>query len=65
MFRNIFVLFFSSLLLVTSLPGFALSIAMVVWRGETEAERGFIQGLQELGYEAEVTVYNAEQEKKN
>jgi ABC-type uncharacterized transport system substrate-binding protein len=36
-----------------------LKIAMVLWRGETEAEKGFQQGLKDLGYSVQYTVMNA------
>jgi ABC-type proline/glycine betaine transport system substrate-binding protein len=38
-----------------------LRIAMVLWRGETPAEKGFKDGLKKLGYTAEFTVVNADQ----
>lgn len=38
-----------------------LRIAMVLWRGETPAEKGFKDGLKKLGYKAEFTVVNADQ----
>jgi putative ABC transport system substrate-binding protein len=41
-----------------------LRIAMVLWRGETEAERGFKEGLRDLGYAVHYTVFNAAQERK-
>ena len=40
-----------------------LKIAMILWRGETEAEKGFQQGLKELGYSVQYTVMNAGQER--
>ena len=40
-----------------------LTIAMVLWRGETDAEKGFRDGLKELGYEAQYTVMNANQDR--
>lgn len=51
-------------LLLFSLPANAVSVAMVVWRGQTEAERGFIKGLEDLGFEPSVTVFDAEQERR-
>jgi len=36
---------------------------MVLWRGETEAENGFRQGLNELGYTVQYTVLNAGQDR--
>ena len=41
----------------------ALRIAMVVWRSETTAEKGFRDGLKKLGYTAEITVVDAEQDR--
>ena len=38
-----------------------LRIAMVLWRGETPAEKGFKDGLKKLGYKPEFTVVNADQ----
>jgi putative ABC transport system substrate-binding protein len=38
-----------------------LKIAMVLWRGDTESERGFREGLKELGYSVQYTTLNAEQ----
>jgi len=38
-----------------------LKIAMVLWRGETESERGFRQELKELGYSVRYTTLNAQQ----
>jgi putative tryptophan/tyrosine transport system substrate-binding protein len=38
-----------------------LKIAMIQWRGETEACRGFKDALKELGYSAQYTVLNADQ----
>lgn len=40
-----------------------LKIAMVLWRGETEAEKGFREGLKELGYSVQYTVLNAGQDR--
>jgi len=40
-----------------------LKIAMVLWRGETKAEKGFQDGLKELGYSAKYTVMNAGQDR--
>ena len=40
-----------------------LKIAMVLWRGETEAEKGFQQGLKEFGYSVQYTVMNARQDR--
>jgi putative tryptophan/tyrosine transport system substrate-binding protein len=38
-----------------------LHIALLLWRGETEAEQGFKEELQALGYTVQYTVKNAEQ----
>lgn len=43
--------------------GKLLKIAMVLWRGETLAEKGLKDGLQELGYSVEYVTYNADQNK--
>lgn len=40
-----------------------IKIAMILWRGETEAEKGFKDRLKELGYSVQYTVLNAEQQK--
>jgi ABC-type uncharacterized transport system substrate-binding protein len=40
-----------------------LRIAMIVWRGETPAEAGFRDGLTKLGYTADFTVINANQDR--
>lgn len=63
------VLMFVALACLLSLPP-SLSaaskdkrIAMIVWRGETAAEKGFRDGLKELGYSAQITVFNAEQDR--
>ena len=39
-----------------------LRIAMVLWRGETEAEAGFKEGLQELGYQPTFEIHDAAQD---
>lgn len=39
-----------------------LRIAMVLWRGETEAETGFKEGLQELGYQTTFEIHDAAQD---
>jgi putative ABC transport system substrate-binding protein len=41
----------------------SLQIAMVQWRGETEACRGFKEGLQALGYAVNYTTLNAGQDR--
>lgn len=38
-----------------------LRVAMLLWRGETEAEAGFKAGLQELGYQAIFEIHDADQ----
>jgi len=57
----VFVSFFS-------MPVFAeerdLRIAMIQWRGETEACRGFKDALKEMGYSTQYTVLNAAQNRK-
>jgi putative tryptophan/tyrosine transport system substrate-binding protein len=40
-----------------------LRVAMVLWRGPTEAEKGFKDGLKELGYQVEYTEMNANQDR--
>jgi putative ABC transport system substrate-binding protein len=44
--------------------GKPLRIAMLLWRGETKAERGFKDGLKGLGYSVEYTIMNAGQDRK-
>jgi ABC-type uncharacterized transport system substrate-binding protein len=39
-----------------------LRIAMVLWRGKTEAETGFKEGLQELGYQTTFEIHDAAQD---
>jgi ABC-type uncharacterized transport system substrate-binding protein len=39
-----------------------LRIAMLLWRGETEAEAGFKDGLQELGYQTSFEIHDAAQD---
>lgn len=50
---------------VFSIPVFSaekdLRVAMIQWRGETEACRGFKDALKEMGYSAQYTVLNAAQ----
>ena len=41
-----------------------LKIAMILWRGETKAEKGFKKGLKELGYTVKYSIFNADQKKK-
>src|SRR5215831_17198150 len=40
-----------------------LKIAMVLWRGETDAEKGFRQGLKDMGHSAQYVVMNANQDR--
>ena len=40
-----------------------LRIAMVLWRGETEADKGFKDKLRELGYATQYTVMDAKQDR--
>src|SRR5215471_4259274 len=40
-----------------------LKIAMIPWRGETEAEKGFRDGLKAVGYSVQYTVMNAGQDR--
>lgn len=42
-----------------------LQIAMLVWRGETEAEQGFKDALQRFGYHVTYTLLNAQQDQKH
>lgn len=58
MVRLLFVM-----LLLLALPAHALSIAMVLWRGETAAEESFRAELTRLGYQATITTYNADQDR--
>jgi putative ABC transport system substrate-binding protein len=39
-----------------------LKIALVTWRGETDAEKGFKDGLKELGYGVDYQEFNAQQD---
>ena len=41
-----------------------LKIAMILWRGETEGEKGFKDGLQALGYSVDYTTMTAGQDRK-
>ena len=54
-------------LMVNCSPLFAyiknLNIAMILWRGETEAEIGFKDGLNKLGYSVQYTTMNAGQDR--
>ena len=40
-----------------------LRVAMVLWRGETDGEKGFRDGLKELGYAVQYTTMNANQDR--
>lgn len=44
--------------------GRSLNIAMIVWRGETQAEKGFKDGLTELGYKVKYRILNSGQDRK-
>ena len=41
----------------------SLRIAMVLWRGETEGEKGFKDGLKDLGYSVQYVIMNAKQDR--
>jgi len=41
----------------------AVEIAMVLWRGETPAEKQFVQELANLGIKANIQIFNAEQDR--
>lgn len=66
--RRILFFLLSIIVLMTSSPiladGKTLKIAMIQWRGETEACKGFKDGLHELGYAVQYTVLNAAQNRK-
>jgi putative ABC transport system substrate-binding protein len=55
--------------LVCGMPASAasknLNVAMIQWRGETEACRGFRDGLKEAGYSVRYSVLDAEQSRTN
>src|SRR5215472_1807400 len=61
------VILFSFASIILACPGSSsakdLKIAMILWRGETEAEKGFQQGLKEFGYTVQYTVMNAGQDR--
>jgi len=63
--RSLIAAFVLLLLIFTGASAFAaennLNIALILWRGETEAEKGFRDGLKELGYKVTYTVINGEQ----
>lgn len=40
-----------------------LKVAMILWRGETDAEKGFRDGLKELGYSVRYTTVDGKQNK--
>ena len=54
--------------LFTNISAFAsgkkLNVALILWRGETIAEKGFKDGLKDLGYEIQYTIIDAAQDKK-
>ncbi len=61
----LFSLFFILAGMVFNLPtgnAKTLKIALVLWRGETDGEKGFKDGLNELGYSAEYEIFNGEQD---
>ena len=39
----------------------SLKIALVLWRGETDGERGFKDGLRDFGYSVDYEIFNGEQ----
>jgi putative ABC transport system substrate-binding protein len=43
-------------------PGKDLKIALLLWRGETMAEKGFIDGLQAFGYKTEFSTFDVAQD---
>lgn len=44
--------------------GKPLKIALLLWRGETQAEKGLKDGLEQLGYKVEYTTYSVDQDKE-
>jgi putative ABC transport system substrate-binding protein len=46
----------------TPSPGKELNIALLLWRGETMAEKGFIDGLREFGYTTEFSTFDVSQD---
>ena len=65
-FRLLFLCLVILLVSGNSLPAGekSLKIAMILWRGETQAESGFKDGLKEFGYLAEYIIKNAGQDIK-
>ena len=65
-FRLLFLILVTLLVFSNSLLAGekSLKIAMILWRGETRAESGFIDGLKELGYPVEYIIINAGQDIK-
>ena len=65
--NRLLVILFSFASIILACPGSSsakdLKIAMILWRGETEAEKGFQQGLKEFGYTVQYTVMNAGQDR--
>lgn len=63
--QSLITTFFLLLLIFTGVSASAaekhLNIALILWRGETETEKGFRDGLKELGYDTTYTVINGEQ----
>ena len=60
-FALIFMLAFCA---TTFAAGENLKVAMILWRGETIAEKGFKDGLKDLGYSIEYTIMNAGQDRR-
>jgi ABC-type uncharacterized transport system substrate-binding protein len=50
-------------LLATTAEAKNLKIAMILWRGETEAEKGFRDAMKDLGYSVQYTVMSAGQDR--
>ena len=58
-------LFFGSCSLLTAVAaGQPRTVAMITWRGDTPAERGFMEGLSSYGYDLRFIRYHANQEVK-
>lgn len=57
------IIFFLQLLITPYVFAENLNIAMIVWRGWTSAENGFRLKLEELGYQVNYTVFNADQDR--
>ncbi|WP_419905031.1 ABC transporter substrate-binding protein [Kiloniella sp.] len=48
----------------SSISAEPIDILMVLWRGETDAERGFRDKLKQTGTDARITIYNAGQDRQ-